>query len=295
MDLLHFTGQVWRPPYEAGAQLLQVTSGCTWHRCRFCSLYHGTRFRMSPLHEIENDLRVIVRYQPRAHRVFMTGGNPFALSYGRLLDILLMIRKYLPYCESVGCFARITDIAPKSIDELRRLRHCGLDGISIGVESGCDETLRKMDKGYTADDIINQCRKLQEAGLHYNIVYMCGLAGEGRCVDNARVTAGVFNALSPFTINIVSLTVFPDTVLYTDMQSGKFVEASEKERIDELITLIGNLGINVTLLGNTVSNTFPIVGYLPNDRVRLINELIHVQGSFKEKDMRAYRDRIKSL
>ena len=36
---LHFTGQVWRPPYEAGSQLLQITSGCTWHKCKFCSLF----------------------------------------------------------------------------------------------------------------------------------------------------------------------------------------------------------------------------------------------------------------
>ena len=36
---LHFTGQVWRPPYEAGSQLLQLTSGCTWHKCKFCSLF----------------------------------------------------------------------------------------------------------------------------------------------------------------------------------------------------------------------------------------------------------------
>ncbi len=49
---LHFTGQVWRPPYEASSQLLQLTSGCTWHRCKFCSLYHGTPFRMSPLSEV---------------------------------------------------------------------------------------------------------------------------------------------------------------------------------------------------------------------------------------------------
>ena len=27
MELLHFTGQVWRPPYEASSQLLQVTEG----------------------------------------------------------------------------------------------------------------------------------------------------------------------------------------------------------------------------------------------------------------------------
>ena len=36
---LHFTGQVWRPPYEADSQLLQITSGCTWHKCKFCSLF----------------------------------------------------------------------------------------------------------------------------------------------------------------------------------------------------------------------------------------------------------------
>nr|WP_286145337.1 hypothetical protein [Bacteroides caecimuris] len=50
---LHFTGQVWRPPYEAGSQLLQLTYGYTWHKCKFCSLYHGTPFRMSPLSEVE--------------------------------------------------------------------------------------------------------------------------------------------------------------------------------------------------------------------------------------------------
>ena len=26
---LHFDGPVWRPPYEATSQLLQVTAGCT--------------------------------------------------------------------------------------------------------------------------------------------------------------------------------------------------------------------------------------------------------------------------
>lgn len=49
MELLHFTGQVWRPPYEASSQLLQVTAGCTHNKCKFCSLYYGTKFRLSPI------------------------------------------------------------------------------------------------------------------------------------------------------------------------------------------------------------------------------------------------------
>lgn len=126
MELLHFTGQVWRPPYEASSQLLQVTAGCTHNKCKFCSLYHGTKFRLSPITEVEEDLKVIQKYQPRARRVFLTGANPFALSYNRLLDLGLLIRKYLRHCESIGMFARISDIKPKTVEELRNLRHLGL-------------------------------------------------------------------------------------------------------------------------------------------------------------------------
>lgn len=114
MELLHFTGQVWRPPYEASSQLLQVTAGCTHNKCKFCSLYHGTKFRLSPITEVEEDLKVIQSYQPKARRVFLTGANPFVLSYNRLLDLGLLIRKYLRHCESIGMFARISDIKAKN-------------------------------------------------------------------------------------------------------------------------------------------------------------------------------------
>ena len=210
MELLHFTGQVWRPPYEASSQLLQVTAGCTHNKCKFCSLYHGTKFRLSPIAEVEEDLKVIQDYQPRARRVFLTGANPFALSYNRLLDLGLLIRKYLRHCESIGMFARISDIKPKTVEELKNLRHLGFDGISIGTESGDDDTLAAMNKGYMANDIIEQCKKLEEANIRYNLVYLTGLAGKGKGERNAINTANVFNQLSPFTVNFVSLTVFSE-------------------------------------------------------------------------------------
>lgn len=166
---LHFTGQVWRPPYEAGSQLLQITSGCTWHKCKFCSLYHGTPFRMSPLSEVEEDLKVIRQWQPRARRVYLTGANPFALSYNRLMDVALLLRKYLPHLVSFGMFARVTDIAPKSVEELKNLRHMKLDSINIGIETAHNETLDRMNKGYHASDILVQLSKLDEAGIRYNL------------------------------------------------------------------------------------------------------------------------------
>ena len=87
--VMHFDGPVWRPPYEATSQLIQVTAGCTWHRCKFCTLYGKQRFSMSPISEIEDDLKVIPQFQPRAHRIFLTGANPFVLTVNRLTDIAL--------------------------------------------------------------------------------------------------------------------------------------------------------------------------------------------------------------
>ncbi|MGM9709274.1 MAG: hypothetical protein ACI3ZB_06685 [Prevotella sp.] len=91
--IMHFDGPVWRPPYEATSQLLQLTAGCTWHRCKFCTLYGKQRFRMSPISEIEDDLKVIHQFQPRAHRIFLTGANPFP-------DFITFVRHHIAQIEN---------------------------------------------------------------------------------------------------------------------------------------------------------------------------------------------------
>lgn len=289
---LHFTGQVWRPPYEASSQLLQITSGCTWHRCKFCSLYHGTPFRMSPISEVEEDLRVIRQWQPRARRVYLTGANPFALSYNRLMDIAILLRKYLPHMESFGMFARVTDIAPKSVEELKNLRHMKLDSINIGMETAHDPTLERMDKGYRAADILAQLSKLDEAGIRYNLFYLNGLGGKGRGVESAEATAEVINRLHPCIVNIVSLTVFPESRLYQEVIDGTYEEEPEIERLVEMRTLVERLKIKVNILGHHVSNTVPVTGALPYDRAAILRELDNAIARFPEAELKDYRNRI---
>ena len=289
---LHFTGQVWRPPYEAHSQLLQVASGCTWHRCKFCSLYHGTPFRMSPLTEIEADLKVIRQWQPRARRVYLTGANPFALSYGKLMDVAILLRKYLPQMVSFGMFARVTDIASKSVEELKNLRHMKLDSINIGIETAHDPTLDRMNKGYHASDILEQLSKLDEVGIRYNVFYLNGLGGKGCGEASAIATADVLNRLHPYIINIVSLTIFPESQLYQDVLDGTYAEEPEIERLIEMRTFIDRLNIKVNLLGHHISNTVPITGALPDDKAAILRELDTAIAKFPEDELKAYRSRI---
>lgn len=289
---LHFTGQIWRPPYEANSQLLQITSGCTWNKCKFCSLYHGTPFRMSPISEIKDDLKVIRQWQPRARRLYLTGANPFALSYDKLMDIAILLRKYMPDMVSFGMFARVTDITPKSIEELKNLRHMKLDNINIGMETAHNPTLDFINKGYHASDILEQLSKLDEAGIRYNIVYLNGLGGKNMGVESATVTAEVLNRLNPFIINVVSLTIFPESQLYRELQEGTYIEEPEIERLIEVKTLISQLNIKTTILSNHISNTVPITGILPNDKATILRELDKAIAEFPEQELKAYRNRV---
>ena len=289
LEQLHFTGTVWRPPYEAHSVLLQATVSCTHHACKFCSLYGDLRFRLSPREEIESDLRIVARYQPRARRVFLVGANPFVMSCNRLVRLADMIRDHLPKVQTIGMFARITDIKTKSDEELRELRTRGITGLTIGTETGDEPSLEFMHKGHTAAETLAQCRRLDEAGIEYYFTYMTGLAGAGNGLRAAEATAALFNRLHPYIIGIVSLTLFPEAPLAADVAAGRFVEAGERERLEELRAFIARLTIPTTIMGHTVSNTVPLLGHLPEDRARLLRELGDALARFDESDLAAYR------
>lgn len=291
LKMQHFTGTVWRPPYEAYSVLLQATVSCTHHACKFCSLYGDLQFRMATDGELDSDLRLIARYQPRARRVFLVGANPFALSYGRLVALLDRIRTHLPKVQTVGMFARAADIRPKSPEQLRDLRARGITGISIGTETGDDPSLAFMNKGTTAAEMEEQCRKLDDAGIEYYFTYMTGLAGAGNGQRAARATASLFNRLNPRIITVLSLTLFPDAELWQEVLSGRFREASGIERIEELRTFLAELTVPATVMANTV----PLMGRMPEDRARMLGELNGALGRFSEEELAAYRRGIDHL
>ena len=223
---MHYTGTIWRPPYEAYSALVQVTAGCTHHKCKFCTLYEDVpfKFRMSPLAEVEEDLKEISRHYRNAKRVFFTGANPFVLSYEKLKTLAGLVKKYYPKAESIGCFARITDITPKTDEQLRELRRLGYNSITIGVEAGDDEALSFMHRGFDTKEMIRECKRLDEAGMEYNFFYLAGIYGYGRGEIGAKNTAAVFNQLNPKIIINSMMTIYRTSELYQEIQSGNWKE-----------------------------------------------------------------------
>lgn len=292
---MYFSGRTWRPHYEADSCIIELTAGCTYGRCNFCNLYENEPFQMVSLEQFEKDLQEIKDYQPHARRLFLTGANPFALSYERLKPYILTVRDYLIKCQSIAMFASIRDIQNKEVWQLRKLRAMGVNGLSIGTESGDDDTLALAGKGYMADDILKQCQKLDESGIEYHFVYMTGLAGKGGGTRNAVNSARLFSRLNPYFISVDALTLFPNTKLYDMASTGSFIPAGEKERLQELQVFIQNLQIRTHLFANSSSNFYPLSVYLPKERESAISELQYVIDYHSEEEMAAYRAGLKSL
>jgi len=312
--VMHYTGTIWRPPYEASSLLLEATAGCTHHGCKFCTLYNDLpfKFRMSPLKDIESDLQEAqlwstdpiarltarLREEPRPERIrraFLVGANPFVLKYDRLMAIANRIQKYIPSVNTIGCFARITDIAFKSDEELTSLHRAGYDGLTIGMETGDEEALRFMNKGYTAAEIVKQCRRLDLAGIHYSFFYLVGISGAGRGEIGAKATADVCSQLHPSLIGANMLTVYPDSELYQEIQLGNWKEAGELEKYKEIRTLLENLEIPVQFAALGASNAFQFQGTLPENKASLAAALDRIIETVRENDLREYRVNLRHL
>ena len=238
---MHFTGTVYRNPYWPTWPLLEITQGCTHNKCKFCTMYRDVPFRMSPLEWIEKDLKELAECDPDARTIQLLSANPLALTYEKLEPILVMINKYLPKIEYIYASTRVKDIRNKTVEELKKMKELGVREISLGVESGDDPTLERINKGYHAADILEQCHKLEEAGIDYWMTFLNGVAGREHSREHAINSAKIFNQCKPMLMGTGGLTLFPGTPLLEEAERGEFDPLSEKEMLEELKLFVENL------------------------------------------------------
>lgn len=116
---MKYTGITYRPPFEAGSLLLQVTSGCSHNKCSFCTMYRDVPFQVETVEQIEKDLEEAKAYAPYIKRVFLENGDPFVLSADKLEKIATMIHEKLPNVETIAMYASIGNVRTKTDEELQ--------------------------------------------------------------------------------------------------------------------------------------------------------------------------------
>ena len=260
---MHLTEPVYRNPYWPTWPLIQITQSCTHNSCKFCTMYRDVPFRMQPMEWLEEDLREMQVLAPNAKTIQLLSANPLVLSFDCLMPRLQLIRKYLPNLQHMYAATRVDDIKNKTIEQLKALREIGVDEISLGVESGDAWTLQRVNKGYTAQDILEQCHKLDEAGIRYWMTFLNGVAGREHSHDHAVHSAEIFNQGHPMLVGTGGLTLFPGTPLLEEAGRGEFTPLDEREMMQELHTFLQHLTCDCELNTHHTSTLHLTGPFLP--------------------------------
>ena len=300
---MHYTGTIWRPPYETGSIIIEAAAGCTHHKCKFCTLYEDLpfKFKPSPMEHIKADLleaqtwyhdplrkaeeRLFEINKASCERVFLAGANPFGLKAKHLLEIADLVHEYFPGCRSIGCFSRVTDITRKTDEELRMLAAAGYDGLTIGIETGDDEALAFMNKGYEAKEIVEQCARLDAAGITYAFFYLVGISGKGRGIEGAKETAEVVNQTNPWLIGANMLTIYKSSELHQEILVGNWEEEMEVEKYEEIKELVSELTVQREFAMLGASNPVMLRGRLPEQKKQIIAALDSVINDIGEEQL----------
>ena len=155
------------------AMPIQFSRGCI-RRCGFCSerlLYKGLRHRRVKsivdeirYHKINNNTNYFVFFDSLINS-----------SLDKLEDLC---DKIIDNFGSINWEAQIAVRDDMSQKLLERMKRSGCYNLFVGLESASDNTLKKMNKGFTTKDAISFFKKLNKAGLFFGISIIVGYPGE---------------------------------------------------------------------------------------------------------------------
>ena len=271
---MRYKGKVYRPPSEAYSLIVQVTYGCSHNRCAFCDMYNDKHFSMRPMQEIREDFELARRVYKRVERVFLADGDALMRKTADLVEILGLIYGLFPECERVSCYASPASLQVKSEDELRLLRARGLQMVYMGLESGCDAVLTRMQKGHDAAAIVAAGQKARRCGFVLSVTAISGLGSVALWRQHAADTAKAVSAIKPEYLGLLTLMVEHGTPLESWVKNGEFTLLSPLEVLKETELFLQQVDSEGTVFrANHASNYLTLKGTLNGDREALLGQI----------------------
>jgi len=272
--VIEYEGRVFRPPSEAYSLIVQATIGCSHNQCTFCDMYKEKRFRVRRLEEVKADFDLARAQYRRVDRIFLADGDALMCRAGHLAEILRYIREKFPECERVTSYGSPKSILVKTQDELNELHALGLEMVYLGLESGSDEVLGRVNKGETAAEIVRAGKMVKAAGMRLSVTAIAGLGSTELSEEHAVQTARALSEMRPEYIGLLTLLFELPTPLMRDWQEGRFYLMNPVEIAAETLVLLENIDSEGSLFrANHASNYVNLAGTLNRDRETMCTRL----------------------
>ncbi len=278
---MRYEGKIYRPPGEWRSYLLQCTVGCSHNKCTFCGMYKEKKFHIRPMKEIMEDIAMAREYYgPNVDKVFLCDGDAIVMRQEQLLKILEALYAAFPHLRQVTVYAGTRSTMTKSQEQLIELRKVGLTRAYLGVESGWDELLVKVNKGVPPEKMLQAAALLKGAGIDLWVTVILGLGGPGEgSKKHVEETIKLLNKMQANHVSCLSYMPEPNSPMYKDVQEGKFQLISARESLEETRALVAGLNYGpFHFTSNHASNYLPLKGTLPDEREKFLNMIDSALG-----------------
>lgn len=273
---MRYEGAVYRPPSEAGSLIIQMTIGCARNTCRFCNMYKAKKFRIRPLEDVVEDLRMAREYYNGylIKRIFLADGDALICKTEDLLYVMGEANRLFPENERITMYGAPRDILLKSHEDLVKLREAGLEMVYVGAESGDDGVLEYVKKGATHAEIAEAGKKLKEAGIKVSVTLISGLGGRKYLESHAINSAKLISEMKPDYVGFLTLLLESGAPMYEELREGKFSYLTPPEVFEELKLFIKNVDSEGTVFrSNHASNYISLGGTFNKDNERLLAQI----------------------
>ncbi|MBU0675176.1 MAG: radical SAM protein [Proteobacteria bacterium] len=280
-----------RPVDERNSLLIRTTRGCPWNKCEFCVNYQGMRFSMRTVEDIKKDIVAAAQfYAGRTfNSCFLQDGDSFFMKTADLIEILNFLKQHFPGLKSISSYGRAQTMMRKSRQEIQEICDAGLNQLYCGMESGCDQVLKKINKGVNSAEIIESSLMAKSAGMKISEFIILGLGGTSHWQEHALDTARALNKIDPDFIRVLTIGVKKGSGLEKQMLAQEYQLQTEKNIIEEQRLLIDTLEGITSFYANHhgVDLLMEARGQLPEDKPKLL-AIMDRFLSLTEKDQLTY-------
>lgn len=273
--MIEYDYPLFRPPAEAHNIIIQVTLGCSYNKCSFCSMYKTKNYKVRELEDVFTEIDRISDTYPDTRKVFLADGDALALPTEHLLTLLKYLQKSFSKLSRVSLYASTQNILLKSKDELEILQKNKLNLIYYGIETGSDIILKKITKGVSQKEIIKSLNLVSDSGIKISATLILGIGGEKYSSLHVEETAKVINTTKLNYLSTLQLGLEDDAKdnfykHFTDFKQINDIQILKEQK--QFLQLLKPT-CRVIFRSNHASNALHLAGTLPKDRDRLVEEL----------------------
>jgi hypothetical protein len=187
------------PPDQYMALVVQMTEGCSFNSCTFCSFYKGRPFHIKSPQELRSHVMAAHAFLGASihmrRGVFLADANALVVPQPQLLELLDTLTEALGTKTAMFAFLDGFSGQKKTAQDYIALSKRGLQRVYVGLESGHDPLLAAVKKPGHAADAVSAVRQMKSGGLNVGVIVMVGLGGEQYTKGHVRDTIHILNQM----------------------------------------------------------------------------------------------------